>query len=86
VSKVIKIKEEYLNELIGLVSAKAVGKILKRFEVLPDINLIKKEVKELIYESFRDFRDLILAHNVGLDVTIFDFRTNKTKRDNLTQK
>jgi len=36
---------------------KTVGKVCKRFETCNDKEVIKKECKELIYESFRDVID-----------------------------
>ena len=39
---------------------KLVGKVCKRFEVSEDKELIKKEVKELIYEAYRDVYDMLL--------------------------
>lgn len=38
---------------------KLVGKICKRFELVDDKEIIKKECKELIYESFRDIIDTL---------------------------
>ncbi len=38
---------------------KLVGKVCKRFELTDDKELIKKECKELIYESFRDINDFL---------------------------
>lgn len=36
-------------------SQKLVGKCMKRFELSNNKNEIKKQIKEIIYESFRDF-------------------------------
>jgi uncharacterized protein with HEPN domain len=73
----LKITPEYLEELINFESSKLVGKAMKRFEILGERDSIKKELKELIYESFRDIRDLIIAHNKGLDITVFEFKQPK---------
>jgi len=70
----LKVNETYLKELIDYVSSSLVGKALKRFEILDDKEAIKKETKELIYEEFRHFRDLIIAHNKGLDISIFKLK------------
>lgn len=75
--KEIKIQEPYLKELIDYVSSSLVGKILKRFEILDNKDVIKKETKELVYEEFRQFRDLLIAHNKGLNITVFKFNTKK---------
>ena len=74
------ISEEYLKELIDYVSANTVGKLLKRFEVIGDIKILKGVARELIYEQFRMFRDLLEAHNRGLNISIFKFKkTSKEK-------
>jgi hypothetical protein len=36
-----------------------VGKVCKRFELSTDKEEIKKQVKEILYESLRDIRDII---------------------------
>ena len=82
VNKELKIDNKYLDELISLVSGKLVGKSMKRFEIFNNIGSIKADIKELIYESYRDFRDLLEAHNEGINVTIFKFKS----KDNLTHK
>ena len=69
----ISIDEDYLKELTDFVSKSLVGKLLKRFEIIEDKNIIKVEAKELIYESFRDLRSLIDAHTKGLNITQFNF-------------
>lgn len=78
--KVLKISENYLQELIDYTSKSLVGKLLKRFEIIEDKNVIKKDAKELIYEEFRQLRDLIKAHNEGRDLTQIKFKT----KENLT--
>ena len=80
-SKELKISEEYLKELIDYTSKSLVGKLLKRFEIIDNRDIIKKDAKELIYEEFRQLRDLILAHNKGLNISIFKFK----KPNDLTQ-
>jgi len=88
---ILSLKETYLKELIDYCSSSLVGKVMKRFEVLDDTDpkkrdnreawfrqVIKREAKELIYEEFRQLRDLIIAHNKGLDITIFNFKRPDT--------
>lgn len=80
----------YLDEIIGLESSKLVGKTLKRFEILfPEndkyddnkvkiiIPLIKKEIKELVYEEFRNMRDIFLAYGKGLEITYLNFNSKE---------
>lgn len=65
---------ESLNNLTDFASNKAVGKIMKRFEIIDNKDVLKKEIKELLYESFRDYRDLIVSAGVGLEPTVFKFK------------
>ena len=53
---------------------KLVGKAMKRFEVSNDKEVIKKEVKELIYEAYRDVYDMLLNGKV-----IFEFQSKEKK-------
>ena len=55
----LKISEETLNGLIDQEARKMVGIALKRFELIEDKEILKKELKEIIYESFRNVRDMI---------------------------
>lgn len=57
----IKITRELLEKLISLESNKTVGILMKRFEIIDDKETLKKELKEQIYESYRNMRDLIIA-------------------------
>jgi hypothetical protein len=78
----------YLTEtIIPLQSSKLVGKSLKRFEILlPEkgevyddnkikiiLPLMKRELKELIYESYRDLLDIIEAYGKGIEITHMTF-------------
>lgn len=65
-SKEFIITEEYLNEVIKKVSTSAVGRILKRFDVVNDRKELKKVVKELVYEEFRNLKVFIEAINWGI--------------------
>jgi hypothetical protein len=38
-----------------------VGIALKRFELIEDKETLKKELKEIIYESYRNVRDMVRA-------------------------
>ena len=73
----LNIDKNYLDELISYVSRSLVGKALKRFEILENKEMIKSDVKELIYEELRHLRDLIEAHSKGLNSVQFKFKTNK---------
>ena len=66
--------ERYLDEQ----SRCLCGMVLKRFELHDDKNTIKKETRELIYESFRNLKVLLLAYNSGLThTTKFEFTQRK---------
>lgn len=81
----LQIDSEYLDELIDYVGRSTVGKILKRFEIIQDKDLLKASTKELIYESFRSFRDLLIAHNKGLQIHQFQLKT-PSKEKNSTNR
>ena len=59
-NKNILLDEQLLKYLLTQASQKAVGKCMKRFELSDDKDEIKKQVKELLYESFRDLTDSII--------------------------
>ena len=72
--KIFQLEEEYLKELMDYTGKSLVGKILKRFEIIENRDIIKSDIKELIYEEIRQLRDLIVAHNRGLNLTQFNFK------------
>lgn len=74
----LKIQLKYIKELLSRESNKSVSKIMKRFEIIKDSDVLKKEVKELIYESYRDLGDALIAGGRGLEKTYWNF-TNKNK-------
>ena len=76
---VLEIPEKSLDQLIRHMSKKVVGKSMKRFEIHDNVQVLKNEMRELIYEGFRDLKDLLIASGHGLDMTSFDFKTNKGK-------
>ena len=80
--EILNISEEYLEELITYTSKSLVGKLLKRFEILDNKDVIKADAKELIYEEFRQLRDLIKSHNKGLNLNFFQFK----HKEGLTQQ
>jgi hypothetical protein len=57
----IKLTEETLNQIIDQEARKMVGIALKRFELIEDKETLKKELKEIIYESYRNVRDMVRA-------------------------
>jgi hypothetical protein len=64
---------DYLQEVSSYESQKLVGKCLKRFEILEDRETLKKEIRELVYESFRDLKDIFDSYGKGIEVSYFKF-------------
>jgi len=75
----LKIRHEYLFELMDFESKKIVGKIMKRFEIIENKEILKNTIKELLYEGYRDLRDLLLAGGRGLEQKIFKFTRESDK-------
>ena len=73
----LRIDSEYLNELIDYCGRAACGKILKRFEIIESRDVLKREVKELLYEEYRTFKALLQAHSKGLNITQFKMKTKE---------
>lgn len=74
----VQIDEEYLGELIAECGKRTVGKLMKRHDLFGSNGPLKSVSKEIVYEGFREFRDLILAHNKGLNISIMQFKTKGT--------
>jgi siroheme synthase len=55
----LKISEETLNYICEQEARKTVGHILKQYELIEDKVLLKAEIKEILYQSFRNLRDMI---------------------------
>jgi len=70
----------YLDEVFSIEFPKLVGKIMKRFEILENKDSLKKEIKELVYESSREMQDIFYAYSKGLEVSYFKL-TEKSKGD-----
>jgi hypothetical protein len=70
----LKLSPEYLQEILDHESRNLCGKCLKRFEIISDRQLLKADLKELIYEEFRHLRDLFFAAGGGMEMSIFDFK------------
>jgi hypothetical protein len=66
--KILNLSENYLNNTIQEFGKKLVGKVCKRFETILDHDVLKTQVKELIYEEVRNFRDILLAFNEGTEI------------------
>jgi hypothetical protein len=66
-SKEFVINDELLDKAIKICSTSTVGRVLKRFDVIENREELKKEVKELIYEEFRNLKVFIQAYNWGVE-------------------
>lgn len=76
----IKISEEQLNDIIKKESNKLVGIILKRYEIIPDKNILKAEIKELIYEAYRNIKNIIVhCAKSNYDIHL-DFNQSRDKK------
>lgn len=71
----------YLSQVFSKESAKLVGKVCKRFEILEDKEALKKEIKELIYENFREITDIFDSYAKGLEVSYFSFVKPENKSE-----
>ena len=58
----LKIDENTLNYICQKEANKIVGKCMKRFELTDNKEIIKAEIKELLYEFMRDLRDLLVIN------------------------
>ena len=85
----VKNLNECMNDIIDASARALVGKVLKRFEIHNDVNEVKKETKELIYESHRDLKEFIKALKYGMPPTcgfgvserLFSFMMNRPIRE-----
>ena len=80
--------KEQLDEVMSFCSKKIVGKVLKRLEIHNNIAVLKNEIRELLYESYRDTADLIYASGKGLGLTQFNFNNSEKtgKTDSVSQR
>jgi len=77
----IQFDEKYINELIDKTSKALVGKTMKRFEISGNNDkVLKKNIKELIYEQFRDLKLHMEAHSKGIEIVSVCFKS-KEERD-----
>lgn len=62
----VQLTAKFLNDITDTCSRTTVGKILKRIDIFGDKEVLKKEVKELIYEEYRALKALLEAHSNGV--------------------
>lgn len=68
------------EEVLKLQSTKTVGKVLKRIEITDNKDVMKSQIRELIYESFRDLGDLLFSLNFGLQISSFEFKEKSKEK------
>ena len=76
----LSLTEKELEEVVSMSSKKTVGKVLKRFEIHANIPVLKSEIRELLYESFRDLEDLIVASGKGYQHSSFKFKQSSKQQ------
>ncbi len=64
--KEYRVSIEFLDKILAESSKSLVGMVMKRFDIFDDKEAIKKSVKELIYENYRNFRALIKSCSHGV--------------------
>jgi hypothetical protein len=70
---------DYLSRVIPFYSSKLVGKIFKRFDVIQDKEVLRLEIRELVYEHFRELKELVEAYGEGVEMSFFSFTKSETK-------
>ena len=75
------IPTNHLEDLIKYKSSQLVGKVLKRIEITSDKDTMKSQIRELIYEEYRSFEELIIALNFGLQISSFVFKTKEKSEE-----
>ena len=73
----LKVSYEKLQEVLNFEAQKTVGEVLKRVDIVDNKNYLKKILKELIYERYRDFRDMLVAIGLGLPGLSIHVSVNK---------
>ena len=79
---IVKIDKTYLKDLLEKSSRALVGKIMKRFEISGNEDkVLKKNIKELVYEQFRDLKSHIESYNEGIELVSVYFEESKEETD-----
>lgn len=61
-----EISEKFLEDALEKSSRSLVGTIMKRFEIFKDKNAVKASIKELIYENFRNLKNILKSFDNGV--------------------
>jgi hypothetical protein len=73
------ISQEYFERLLDENSRRLVGKVLKRYEICPNPSILKSEIKELIYENYREMKNVVEAHQQGYEQKVWTFKQKEGK-------
>ena len=74
-NKTITLPIEYLDEMTDFCGRSLVGKLLKRFEIIEQRDVLKAEARELVYEELRKLKEIFNAYEKGRVFTAFEFKT-----------
>ena len=74
-----KLSAEYVDQLIKSFGAGLVGKIMKRMEISSNLPEIKQQIKNLVHEEMRTFKQLLDAHAAGYHQVQWEFKNQKGK-------
>lgn len=77
----IEINKKYLEELVEFQGRQMVGQVCRRLELGGDSTIIKKSVKDLVYEGFRQFGYLLKAYEHGIRFMEFKFVVPKKSKE-----
>jgi len=63
---IIILTKSDLSKILSDASRASVGKLMKRFDLHLDRDTLKSEVKEVIYESYRDLKVQLECYSKGI--------------------
>jgi hypothetical protein len=77
---IILTKKDLVN-ILSDASRAAVGKLMKRFDLHLDREILKSECKETIYESYRDIKVQLECYSKGLQYYNVDLQRPNSKKE-----
>lgn len=72
-----RLNKDYFNKLIDVFGRQLTGKLMKKFEIIPDKDSLKAAVKEAVYEEARALKQLFDAHAAGYEQVKWEFNNKK---------
>jgi hypothetical protein len=64
-NKNLNITLDHLEQILKDHSIATVGEAMKRFETISDRDILKQQIKELLYEKSRNLKSLLVAYGLG---------------------